>query len=369
MVTRRQLRGAEVFAGQLAEGLAARGHAVVLAALYAPGEPPLEPAGVEIADLGGERGRGLSPRLLRSTASFLRSWRPSLVQANGSDTLKYLVLARRLERLGTPIVYRNISIASAWLRGPIHRTWNRWLARQVDAVAAVSPASARDFAEVHGLPPGRIETIPIGTPVPDPVDRDGARGRLAPVLGGPADGPVVLHAGSFTPEKDHAALLRAFARLAPHRPDARLVLAGDGPLREPIAALARSLGLRDRVHLPGARPDLPEWMAGADLLVLSSRVEGVPGVVLEAAARGLPVVATAVGSVADAVVDGVTGLLVPPGDPKALAGALDRLLDSPESRERLGSAGREHVARHFGLDGVIDRFEALYRKLARVPHG
>lgn len=397
VVTRRQLRGAEVFAGQLAQDLAARGHAVVLAALYGPGEPPLEPEGVEITDLtrglGSHRSRGLSPGLVGSTAAFLRTWRPDVIQANGSDTLKYLVLARLLARSRTPLVYRNISLASAWLRGPAHRSWNRWLARRVEAVAAVSAASARDYREVHRLPPERIETIPIGTPVPERVDREGARRRLTEVRaehagdhpaeppgGLPAGGPgtleagalrgqVLLHAGSFTPEKDHAGLLRAFARVAERHPEARLVLAGDGPLRGEVEALAGSLGLGGRVLFLGARSDLAEWMAGADLLVLSSRIEGVPGVVLEAAARGLPVVATAVGSVPDAVGDGTTGLLVPPGDPEALAGALERLLADGELRSRMGAAGREHVRKHFALDGIVTRFEELYRRLAGGARG
>lgn len=364
VVTRRQLRGAEVFAGQLAEGLAARGHAVVLAALYAPGDPPLEPAGVELADLGGRRGRGLSPALLGSTVALLRAWRPHVVQANGSDTLKYLVLARRLARTRTPLVYRNISITSAWLRGPAHREWNGWLARQADAVAAVSALSARDYSSTYRVPPARIETIPIGTRVPDRLDHERARQRLAAVLGRRPEGPVALHAGNFTPEKDHAGLLRAFARVAERHPSVGLVLAGDGPLRGEMVTLAASLGLRDRTTFLGARADLAEWMEGADLLVLSSLVEGVPGVVLEAAARGLPVAATFVGSVSDAVVDGVTGLLVPPGDPEALAGALERLLADAELRGRMGSAAREHVRRRFDLEGIVERFERLYRTLA-----
>ncbi len=369
MVTRRQLRGAEVFAGQLGRGLAGRGHTVALVSLYAPGEPPLTPADVEIVDLGGRRGRDFSPALLRAHAAFLRRWRPDVVQANGSDTYKYLVLARRLARLRTPLVYRNISIASAWLRGPAHRAWNRWLARQADAIAAVSLASAADYAEVYGLPPERIWTIPVGTPVPERVDREEARRRLASILGGDPPGPFVLHVGSFTPEKDHAVLLEAFARVNRRHPEARLVLAGDGPLRQEIANRVGAIGLGERVQLVGARDDLQEWMAGADLLVLSSRIEGLPGVVLEGAVRRLPVVATDVGSVSDAVVDGTTGLLVPSADSDALAAALDRLLADSGLRERMGTEGREHIRRCFSLDGVVARFEALYRELVGGDRG
>lgn len=363
MITRRQLRGAEVFAAQLAEALSRRGHEVALVSLYGPGEPPITAAGVETVDLGGHRRRPLDPGLLGSTAAFLRSWRPHLVQANGSDTLKYSVLARRLAGSGAPLVYRNISIASAWLRGPLHRAVNRWLARRVDRVAAVSPTAARDFVESYRLPDHRVTAIPIGTPVPETVDRTASRRRLVAVLGEDPSGPVLLHAGSFTPEKDHDTLVQAFAEVLGAHPDAILVLVGEGPLRERIAELVLERGLAAQVVLPGATTELSGLLAAADLFVLSSRVEGLPGVLLEAAAAGLPIVSTDVGSVRDAVLDGRTGFVVPSGDAHTLGRALDRLLADPDLRRAQGMAGRAHVQRHFALEGIVDRFEALYHEL------
>lgn len=369
LITRHQLRGAEVFARQLASGLADRGHTTGLAPLYGSEDPCVGTEGIESVNLDGRPRSPLSLDLLSATIAFLRSWRPDLIQANGSDTLKYSVLARRLSGVSIPIVYRSISIASAWLRGPVHRAWNRWLARQADHVAAVSPKSARDFAATYGIPPDRITVIPVGTPVPTVIDREGGRSRIDALLARERRGPVILHAASFTPEKDHYTLLGAFARVARQNPETDLVLAGDGPLRPRVLERIEALGLADRVAAPGVRADLSDLMAGADLFVLSSRIEGLPGVLLEAAAAGVPIVATNVGSVGDVVLEGRTGLLVPPGEPQALADAMETLIDDPERSRAYGAEGREHVRRNYELGRIVDRFEELYRDLVEARNG
>lgn len=364
LITRRQLRGAEVFASQLADSLVTRGHLVGLAALYGPpGEPPLVAGRAEHLQLEHPLGSRLSPRLIRALAAHLRSWEPDVVQANGSDTLKYSILARRLSGRAVPIVYRNISMAGAWLRGPLHRAWNRWLAHQADRVAAVSPAAAEDYAAAHGLPQDRVTTIPIGTPVPESASRHAGRARLGALLGENLPELVLFNAASFTPEKDHQTLIDAFARVAQVHQDAILVLAGDGPLRPAITRRVARLGLNARVIFLGARRDLPELLREADLFVLSSRIEGLPGVLLEAAASGLPIVATDVGSVSDIVIEGRSGLMVSAGDPEALAEALLALLNDPTTRRAFGAAGRELVVSSYEMETIVDRFEALYYEL------
>ncbi|HUF77592.1 MAG TPA: glycosyltransferase family 4 protein [Thermoanaerobaculia bacterium] len=368
LVTRRQLRGAEVFAAQLSEGLAALGCEVVLAGLYAPGEPPLAAAGVELLDLGGRPRRGLSPRLVRRLRRLVAARRPDLVQANGSDTLKYAVLALRGARPRPPLVYRSISIQSLWLRGALHRRWNRWLLHQADCVAAVSRGAAGDLVATHSLAPGRVTVLPLGTsagPAPDPAV---ARARLAAAAGLDPTGPLLVHVGSFTPEKDHALLLAAFREVRRRLPAARLVLLGDGPLRPAVERRAAAAGWAasgtgGAVRFLGARPDAAELAGGADLLVLSSRIEGTPGVVLEAAARGVPAVATAVGGLPEVVEHGRTGLLTAPGDAAELAGALLELLAAPERRRAMGRSARERVLERHDLGLVTRSFLELYRRL------
>jgi glycosyltransferase involved in cell wall biosynthesis len=370
LVTRRQLRGAEVFAAQLSAGLAALGCEVVLAGLYAPGEPPLAAAGVELLDLGGRPRRCLSPGLVRRLRRLVAARRPDLVQANGSDTLKYAVLALRGARPRPPLVYRSISIQSLWLRGALHRRWNRWLLHQVDHVAAVSRGAADDLVATHGLAPGRVSVLPLGTPAGPPPDPAAARARLADAAGLDPAGPLLVHVGSFTPEKDHALLLAAFREVRHRLPAARLVLLGDGPLRPEVerraaagSAAGDTGGAGPAVRFLGARPDAAELAGGADLLVLSSRIEGTPGVVLEAAARGVPAVATAVGGLPEVVEHGRTGLLTAPGDAAELAGALLELLAAPERRRAMGRSARERVLERHDLGRVTRSFLELYRRL------
>jgi glycosyltransferase involved in cell wall biosynthesis len=371
LVTRRQLRGAEVFAAQLSQGLAALGCEVVLAGLYAPGEPPLAAAGVELLDLGGRPRRGLSPGLARRLRRLVAARRPDLVQANGSDTLKYAVLALRGARPRPPLVYRSISIQSLWLRGALHRRWNRWLLHRADCVAAVSRGAADDLVATHGLAPERVSVLPLGTPAGPAPDPAAARARLAAAAGLDPAGPLLVHVGSFTPEKDHALLLAAFREVRRRLPAARLVLLGDGPLRPEVERRAAAAGwaagdtggAAPAVRFLGARPDAAELAGGADLLVLSSRIEGTPGVVLEAAARGVPAVATAVGGLAEVVEHGRTGLLTAPGDAAELAGALLELLAAPERRRAMGRAARERVLERHDLGRVTRSFLELYRRL------
>ena len=153
--------------------------------------------------------------------------------------------------------------------------------------------------------------------------------------------------GRLAEPKDALTLVRALAAV-PGRPFTAL-LVGDGPDRPSVEAEVRRLGLQDAVALAGTRDDVPELLARADVFALSSRSEGAPLSILEAMAAGLPVVSSRVGGVPELVVDGETGLLVPPGDPAAMAVALGRLVADAGLRYRLGAAGRERAQRCFDL--------------------
>jgi glycosyltransferase involved in cell wall biosynthesis len=166
--------------------------------------------------------------------------------------------------------------------------------------------------------------------------------------------PQIVSVGRLRPPKDFVTLAEALRRLEPDT--FRAAIIGDGPERDmfPADAPAQLLGERD---------DVRELLAGSDLFVLSSRSEGLPMSVLEAMAAGLPVVATAVGGIPELVVDGETGLLVPPGDPDALADALRRLVDDPELRQRFGAAGRARAAALFDLPRFRREHVELYERL------
>lgn len=367
LVTRRQLRGAEVFAARLSEGLVRHGVGIVFAGLYPPGEEPLTPEGVEIADLSRRRRRGLSPGLVLRVAGTIRRFRPHVIQANGSDTLKYAVAATRLPGARRPLVYRNISVASHWLDGHLRRLAYRYLMSKVDRVVSVSEESRRDLLATYGVAPERGLVIYRGVEVPVDVDRDAARRRLAKAAGAEPSDALLLHVGSLTPEKNHAGILTAFRQVLEVVPEAHLCFAGRGPLEEILRGRARKLGVASRMTFLGLRADAPELTAGADLLVLFSDIEGVPGVALEAGARETPTVAPRVGGVPEAVVHGETGLLVSPGDVDALARAITHLLRDPERRRALGRSARKRIVAYFDLERAVDQFLELYRELIDEP--
>jgi glycosyltransferase involved in cell wall biosynthesis len=216
------------------------------------------------------------------------------------------------------------------------------------AHVAVGDAVARQVEHLAGLRPGSIRTIRGGV-----ADRP-----LNPARRVFTDGPILGSIGRLDRQKGYDVLLVALARL----PDARLVLVGDGPERNALERLAGELGVRPRVHFAGRRADARDQLSAFDVFVLPSRFEGFPLAILEAMLAGVPVVATSVGSVAEAVLDGVTGSLVAPDDPGALTDALGRLLADVSARARLGKAGRRH-ALGFTQASMTAAYEALYSEL------
>ncbi|MDQ4040195.1 MAG: glycosyltransferase [Actinomycetota bacterium] len=172
--------------------------------------------------------------------------------------------------------------------------------------------------------------------------------------------PTIVSVGRLHEPKDFVTLARAL-RAVP-RGQFRADIVGDGPDRPAVEAELRAGGLDDVVELVGERADVPERLAGAAVFVLSSRSECMPISVLEAMAAGLPVVASAVGGLPEMVVDGETGVLVPPGDPEALGRALARLVADPQERRRMGAAGRRRVEEHFDLPAFQAAHLELYRR-------
>jgi glycosyltransferase involved in cell wall biosynthesis len=368
LVTTRQRRGAEVFASQLSDGLIGRGHEVKLVGLRPPPPDPLVPSLAEVEDVARGSGSRLSYGLVLELGRLIRRLQPDLVQANGSVTLKYAAITKRWSGGSWPLVYRNISMASYWIRRPGQRWWGRWLLRSVDHVAAVSELSGIDFGATYGLPGSRISTIPIGVEIPSDLHPARERARLTRLADIPDDSQVVIHVASFTPEKNHEWLIQAFGGITQRNPRSRLLLVGDGPLRPGVEAAVAAAGLDSRVRFLGTREDVPQLLTGSDLLVLPSRIEGISGVILEAAAQGIPTVATAVGGVPEAVKDGATGRLVAPGDMEGFVSAVGELLDDPAQRLAMGERARAFARERYAMDGIVGRFEQLYSEItARQP--
>jgi glycosyltransferase involved in cell wall biosynthesis len=219
------------------------------------------------------------------------------------------------------------------------------------------------YLSSRAVPPQRLHVVPNGVDTLRfrPLPEEGAELRRQLGLG---EAFAWLAVGRFEPAKDYPNMLAAFANVAQRQPNSILLLVGKGSLQPETEGLTRSLGLGDRVRFLGVRGDVPQLMSATDGYVLSSGWEGMPIVLLEAGAAGIPIVCTAVGGNRELVLDGVTGFVVPPGDPAALANAMMRLATlSPDQRRLFGQRGRAHIETHYSLTRIVDQWEEMYREL------
>jgi glycosyltransferase involved in cell wall biosynthesis len=319
--------------------------------------PEVEGLGWPLRDLGlGRRiydARGA--RGLARLVGGLRAFAPHVVHGYLFGPCLFAGLAGRMAAVPHVVAAkRNVdafeSPRQRWLHGLGLRLATR--------VTAVSERVA-DSAAALGVPRAKITVIPNGVDV----------GRFStpaaerpPELQGRT--PVLGSVGCLAPRKDYAVLLEAVAGLRARYPRLLFVLVGDGPERAALESRARSLGLDGAVMFAGERPDVERWLPHFDLFALSSREEGIPNALLEAMAAGRPVVATAVGGTPEVVVDGLTGVLVPPGDPSALRAALERLLERPEDARRMGQLAAARAREEYGIERMVRRHEELYAALA-----
>lgn len=236
------------------------------------------------------------------------------------------------------------------------------LARITTRVVAVSEEVAGDLAVRHrAIPRAKIEVVPLGLELDALYGAERRRGELRAELGIAPDAPLLGFVGRLTAVKEPEVLIRAFARIAAAEPRAILLVAGDGDRRSATEAAAARAGLGDRVRFLGWRDDLDRLWADLDLALLTSRNEGTPVALIEAAAAAVPAVATRVGGVPAVVLDGETGLLVPRGDDAALAAAALSLLRDPARRRAMGAAARARVRPRHGAAPLLRSLAALYR--------
>lgn len=256
---------------------------------------------------------------------------------------------------------------------PFRRTLNQWIERQFalprfDLVITVADDMKRRILR-GPTPPSRVRVIKTGlkpAAAPEPTVRETVRQRL----GIPLEACVVGMVSRVSVEKGHDVLLDAAALIAPHHQSLHVLIVGDGPARPALEQRAKRLGISDRVTFAGFQQDLAAAQAAMDLFVQPSvEREGLPTSVLEAQLAGLPVIASDIGGVNEALCDGVTGHLVPPGDPRALADAAARLLDDPVRRAELGKRGRAWVAERFNVVRMVEETCAAYEETLAAYRG
>jgi sugar transferase (PEP-CTERM/EpsH1 system associated) len=336
-------------------------HAIVCMAYYSDFRLRIRRPDVEVHALGvHERGvHKASPDLLR----LFRRLRPAIVHSRnlaGLDGLLPAVLAGVPYRIHGEHGWELSDLAGENRK---HR-WNRRLhAPLVSRYIALSRHQESYLIDSVGIAPRRIEQIYNGVdverfrprrdsdPAPSPFPPDG-------------DTRVIGTVGRMQGVKDPMNLVEAFLYLRTTRPDlaprARLVMIGDGPLRETALARLEAGGASDAAWLPGAREDVAEQLRGFDVFALPSKAEGISNTILEAMATGLPMAVTRVGGNSELVLENATGFLVPPDDPQALAAALARYLEDPRLAQIHGANGRARAEAEFSLDRMVDRYLSVY---------
>jgi glycosyltransferase involved in cell wall biosynthesis len=344
--------GAERVIVTLANCWAARGWGVTLITFEPPGTTPYYPVDprvalrqLGIASVGSPLWRAIRQNLrrIRALRHALRAAGPDLAIAFLAKINVLTVLASR--GLGFPVV---VSERNNPERQRFRGIWS-WLRQRLYGTAYCVVAPSRGVLESFS---GGIRRR--GRVIPNPVD-------LTPAARAPRGSGRLVAVGRLAHQKGFDLLLQAFAEIAPAHPAWTLTIWGEGEERAALEALRASLGLAERVRLPGLTERPGQWVEDADIFVLSSRFEGFPNVIAEAMAAGLPVIAFDCPWGTDEIVrDGEEGLLVPREDVQALAAAMRRLMGDPELRHRLGEAGGRNV-RRFGKEAIVAQWDALIR--------
>jgi glycosyltransferase involved in cell wall biosynthesis len=362
VVASSQRRGAEVFAADLVRHLDRAGIEQRVVALRGARDPVPFDAPLQV--LGPEDRPASNPRLrvgaIRALRSAIRSWSPGVVHVHGGEPLKYATLACAGGSFG--LLYRKIGAAPTLTRRSVRWAGHAALLRRADIVVAVAECVRREALEVFGLPEHRVVTIPNAvdaarlTPAPG---RDEARRALQI----PTGADVVLFLGSLSEEKAPLDIVEIAHRVRRQRPEVLLLMAGDGPMRAAVQGAVVDRGLERNVRILGSRADVSTLLSACDVVGLTSRTEGMPGVVIEAGLACRPVVGYAVGGVPEVVVHGATGLLTVPGELEGVSRALRDLFESTALRDQMGAAARERCLGSFEMGTVAPRYLDLYQHL------
>ncbi|WP_374335913.1 glycosyltransferase [Methyloversatilis sp.] len=334
------------------EGLARRGVANVLACPPGAGIAAAAAAHATVVELpmGGDADAGMALRLM----ALIRRERPDIVHLHsrrGADLWGGVAAALT----GTPCV----------LSRRVDNPEPRWVValkyRLYDHVITISEG-IRQVLLSEGLAPERVSCVRSAVdaaPYLAPVD--GLAFRREFDL--PAEARVIGVVAQLIPRKGHRYVIEAMTALHASHPDARVIFFGQGPLREALEAEVASRGLSGVIRFAGFRTDLPHWLGGLDILAHPADMEGLGVSLLQASAAAVPIVTSRAGGLPEAVADGVSGVLIPPGDVAALTAVLARLLDDAVLRRRLGEAGRARVVAEFSVDAMVQGNFALYRRL------
>jgi glycosyltransferase involved in cell wall biosynthesis len=357
--------GAERVVGTLASQGARNGRQMAVASLYEeyPGSlsPELRTAGVEIFHLN--KRRGFDPRMFHRLFGVFHEFRPDVIHTH-NYVLRYVV---------PPALLHNPPLVVHTIHNVADHEVDRvgvWLQRKAFGnfvqPVVIAEEGAASYSRVYGdfgQPPLIRNGIDVARYATARTRRNEWRRRNHFAAGD----LLFVCIARFFAQKNHKTLIEAFAAGPAKLPNAKLLLAGDGHLRDQVEAQVRAAGIKDRVHFLGRREDVPEILGASDVFALASLWEGNPLSVMEAMAAGLPCVVTAVGGVPELVADSQQGLVLRPGDAALFSAALQRLANDPAIRQAMGTAAALRAQTEFDDRQMVEAYESLYDELLAVP--
>lgn len=324
----------------------------------------LKASGYPVAVLG--RRPGFDVSCIRKLAQFCHQQRVGLIHAHQYGPFLYGELASRIAGQ-IPVLFTEHGRDYPDFRRPKRVLANRILLRRRDRIVAVGKYVRDALVQNEGLPLNRIDVIYNGIDCKAYATAQSQRLSVRAELGLDDSYLVIVQVARLNHLKDHATALRAMALLVPERPQARLVLVGDGEERPALEKLTVQLNLQENVIFAGMRKDVDRFLGAADVFLLSSISEGIPLTLLEAMAAALPCVATRVGGIPEVVIEGETGLLVEPSDPQGMASKLSMVLNDFDLRRRFGTAGAERVGRAFDAQQMHQAYGKLSSEMLTRP--
>ena len=354
VITGLNMGGAEKMVTALADAMVAKGHQVLI--VYLIGQAMVLPTSpdVRVVGLRVSSGRQVVKAFLELRA-LLRDFRPDVVHSH----MVHANILSRLVRLVAPVPRLICTAHNTDEGGRLRMLAYRLTDRLADISTNVSDEAVLAFINSKAVARGRMQTVHNG--IPTSIFRFDAHGRerIRSELAATPDTQVILAVGRLSEQKDYANLLHAIVQVEQAESGFVLWIAGDGPLRQELHALADTLGISPRVRFLGVRHDIPKLMSAADVFVLSSAWEGFGLVAAEAMACERVVVATDCGGVREVVGD--TGYLVPARNSQALAAALTKAMGLPSAeKSRLGRIARQRVEAHYSLDQAVEKWSNLY---------
>lgn len=321
----------------------------------------LEEAGIEVHYLG--KRPGFDYRMYYRLPPVLKGCRPDIVHTHLHVlryALPFLLPPKKISVLHTVhnLAEREIEPRLRWLQ--------RYALKHGVVPVAVAEEVAVSLGHLYGIP--RCRVISNGIPTDRYARPQISRKEWRAREGFRENDVLFVCVARFSPQKNHALLLKAFRQGPASDPNAHLVLVGEGVLREQLEEQVKKLGLSRQVHFLGLRTDIPEVLGAMDVFVLSSDFEGNPLSVMEAMASGLPILSTAVGGVPDLIENGKEGLLVQPGEVQGLSNSMSALLVNREVRLSFGMAGARRARAKFDVSTMVHAYESLYEGLANQAH-